>query len=202
MIDPIESFCRTHGLPFDAQAAERFTTYLELLEKLNVGMNLIGPLSREAIIDELLIDSLTPAVACAPTGKILDVGTGAGLPGIPLKILYPDLPITFVEPRRKRATFLKICTKRLGLDDVTIHEARIEDVPHDEYQYVISKAFQPPLNWIETASKWLATDGVLVCMTRQTEKEGLLNRARELDLEPKGEHENERAIYVFAPIRR
>lgn len=201
MIDPIESFCRAHELPFDDRTRERFTTYLELLEKLNAGMNLIGPLSRAQIIDELLIDSITPARVHAPTGSILDVGTGAGLPGIPLKILYPALPITLVEPRRKRATFLKICAKRLDLKDVTIHEARIEDVPDGRYAYVISKAFQPPLNWIETASAWRSDEGVVVCMTRPGEKEGLIARGGELGLELKaeliGELDAERAFYVF-----
>jgi 16S rRNA (guanine527-N7)-methyltransferase len=197
MIDHIAAYCLEHRLPFDAVASRRFGVYLELLEKLNAGMNLIGPLSRAEIVEELLIDSIVPARVVAPSESILDVGTGAGLPGIPLKILFPSLPITLVEPRRKRSTFLKICQKRLDLEHVTIHEARIEDVPPGKFGYVISKAFEPPLDWIETASHWRADDGVVVCMTRMTERAGLEAKAGGLGLSLKGALDGERAVYVF-----
>src|SRR5690554_1378718 len=141
----VEQFCAAKGLPASARSLERLEQYVGLLLQFNEAMNLIGPMDRQEVIDELFIDSLVAAEARAPAGPILDVGTGAGLPGLVLKIVFEDLPITLVEPRRKRATFLKIVAHRLGLSDVSIRNERIEEVEGAAFDYVISKAFQPPL---------------------------------------------------------
>ncbi|MFP4597042.1 MAG: 16S rRNA (guanine(527)-N(7))-methyltransferase RsmG [Persicimonas sp.] len=183
----LADFCAQNDLPWSPQVAEGFAAYLGLLGHFNKAMNLIGPLSEAEIVDGLLIDSATAAAVCAPArahqASILDVGSGAGLPGIPLKLLYPDCPLTLVEPRRKRATFLNIAKTRLGLDDVTIEQARIEDVPPARYDYVISKAFQPPLEWLETASEWVSDGGVVMCLTRPGERKALEERGAALGLE-------------------
>src|SRR5690606_23507115 len=115
MMQPLARFCRAHDLPWDADVEHNFERYLALLLQFNQGSNLIGPMSPEAVVRELLVDSLAAAAAARPGGPILDVGTGAGLPGLPLKFVFPELPITLVEPRRKRATFLRIVATRLEL---------------------------------------------------------------------------------------
>ncbi len=190
-VEKLARFCAQNDLPWSPQVEEGFAAYLGLLAHFNKSMNLIGPLSRAEIIDGLLIDSATAAAVCAPSrapagaqqASILDVGSGAGLPGIPLKLLYPDCPLTLVEPRRKRATFLNIAKTRLGLDDVTIEQERIEDVPPARYDYVISKAFQPPLEWLQTASEWVSDGGVVMCLTRPGERAALEERGAALGLE-------------------
>lgn len=179
----LAEFCTQNELPWDDEIQGRFATYLELLTHFNKVMNLIGPLSEAQVVDQLLIDSVAAAAVCAPSGSILDVGSGAGLPGVPLKLLYPELPLTMVEPRQKRTTFLKIMLNRLDLTDTTIERARIEEVEPAEYAYVISKAFQPPVQWLETASAWLADEGVAMCLTRPNERESLETKAGELALE-------------------
>ncbi len=178
----LQRFCEERSLPLTSEALERFIAYRDLLLRFNEAMNLIGPLSADEVEVELLLDSLVPAAARQPRGPILDVGTGAGLPGIPLKLLYPDLPITLVEPRQKRSTFLKICAHRLELQDTTITRARIEDLPPEPFDFVISKAFQPPLNWLHTASAWIADDGAVLVMARQADQPALLEKASTLDL--------------------
>src|SRR5690606_18108102 len=97
-----------------------------------------GPLDEERALRELILDSLTAAQAMRPHGRILDIGSGAGLPGLPLKILCPECPITLIEPRQKRANFMRIAVNRLGLRDVTVIDARLEAVPVDPHDYVIS----------------------------------------------------------------
>lgn len=179
-MDQIKRFCLENNLPWGEHAEADFQLYLELLERFNQAMNLIGPLSSELIVRDLLIDSLASVVAKPPRGHILDVGTGAGLPGIPIKILFPEWPLTLIEPRQKRATFLKIVRTRLGMDRVTIEQERIENVARTRFDYVISKAFQPPLLWMETASQWVTTEGAVVCLTRAYEKEALISKASEL----------------------
>ena len=207
-VERIAEFCAQNQLPWDEVAAERLALYLELLQHFNGTMNLIGPLSEREVVDQLLIDSLTAAAVAEPAGAIMDVGAGAGLPGIPLACLYPDLSVTLVEPRRKRNTFLKIIQTRLELDDVELVHERLEDTPGGPFDYVIAKAFQPPLEWIETASAWRSDDGVVVCMTRPGERAELEKKAAELGLEPVGAcddttklgapvSEGVRAVYAF-----
>ena len=187
ILSPIENFCAHAKLPWDEERAERMEHYLDLLMQFNEAMNLIGPLDRRTVVDELLVDSLAPAAARAPRGPMLDVGTGAGLPGIPLKIVFPELPLTLVEPRQKRSTFLKIATHRLGLEDVTVIRARIEEF--DEFEHfdmVVSKAFQPPAKWLRTAMPFACAGGAVVCMARRKNRPELLEVADELGVNPVG----------------
>ncbi len=186
-LEPLAAFCTEHGLGWDAARAEAFGVYLDALLKFNRSMNLIGPMSRADVVRELLIDSVVPATAHHLSGSILDVGCGAGLPGIPLKLVAPQTALTLVEPRRKRVTFLRIARKRLALEDTIIHEARIEDVPRARFDTVISKAFQPPMDWIATAREWVAEDGCIICMTRASERDALVARAAELGLRLKAQ---------------
>lgn len=181
-MEPIASFCESAGLPWGDERAERMAKYLDLLIQFNESMNLIGPLNRETVIRELLLDSVVAAGARQPKGPMLDVGTGAGLPGIPLKILFPDCPISLVEPRRKRSTFLKIATHRLGLKEVSIERCRIEDFDGDGYDFAISKAFEAPTSWLATAAPRVTSEGVVVCMARRGDEKGLLEQAEDLGL--------------------
>ena len=185
-LQKLHNFCIRNNLPWSDQIQGSFATYLDILTHFNKAMNLIGPMSEAEVVDQLLIDSVAAAAVCAPAGPILDVGSGAGLPGIPLKLLYPDMPLTMVEPRKKRTTFLKIALNRLDLNETTIERTRIEEVEAAEFAYVISKAFQPPLQWLDTASRWLAEGGVAVCLTRPDERAGLERKADELSLELAG----------------
>lgn len=203
-LDPIIALCQTRGIALDDKAVERYTAYVSLLKQFNQSMNLIGPMDDGEIVEFLLADSLVAACALPPSGHMLDVGSGAGLPGIPLKIAYPDLPLTIVEPRQKRANFIKIATQRLKLTDVTIHNARIEDVPAGRFDYVISKAFQPPQTWLATAAPWRADAGHILVMTRALELPGLEPIAKGLNLQLKAwaSHfpepvDDNRVVYVF-----
>ncbi len=160
----LKSFADAQGIELDESAMERFELYADLLLKFNASMNLIGPMNFEELERLMLIDSLTAAAAHKPFHSILDVGTGAGFPGIPLKIAFPDIPITLVEPRKKRVQFMKIAVNRMKLEDVTIHESRLEDVELGQFGYVISKGFRAPDTWVQVARPYVRDDGVIVAM--------------------------------------
>lgn len=181
-LEPTAAFCAEKKLPWNQERAEKLTRYLDLLMQFNEAMNLIGPMKRDEAVQELLLDSIVAAAARQPRGPILDVGTGAGLPGIPLKILFPDSPITLVEPRQKRSNFLKIATHRLKLDQVQVQRCRIEDLPPEPFDFVISKAFEAPTKWLHTAHQFLASQGAIICMARQKDREELMTQAEDLGL--------------------
>lgn len=205
-VEPIRRFCLDNDLPWEEETEAKFEEYLDLLAQFNDSMNLIGPLDRDEIVRELLLDSLAPALVWKPQGRILDVGTGAGLPGIPLKIVFRDRPIVLVEPRRKRSTFLKIATNRLGLEEVVIERARLEELQPDAFDYLISKAFRAPSEWLELAAPFRSASGVIVCMTTREERGSASEKAEQLGLSELAALENvselsdvdtERAVYVF-----
>ncbi|MFB6262639.1 MAG: 16S rRNA (guanine(527)-N(7))-methyltransferase RsmG [Bradymonadaceae bacterium] len=183
-LDPIARFCSRHDLPWDDRRRGRFETYVDRIEKFDGSMNLVGAETRSEIVEDLLLDSLVPAALAPPDGSVLDVGTGAGLPGIPLAILYPDLPFTLVEPRQDRSTFLKIARTRLELDRIAIERARIEDLPDATFDWVVSKAFRAPPEWLEVACRRVSDGGHIVCMTGEGGHDEVELAADDLDLEP------------------
>lgn len=181
-LEPVAAYCDDTGLPYDAARADRMAHYLELLMHFNDTLGLVGPTDRATVVDELLVDSLVPAAARRPAGRMLDVGTGAGLPGLPLKILFPRLPLTLVEPKGKRTTFLKIAIHRLELDNVELFDDRIEQFDQAGFDFVVSKAFREPAEWLETALQHTAPTGAIICMGRRQDRTRLEQAADPLGL--------------------
>ena len=179
-LTPIAEYCEHAGLPWDGDRAGQMAHYLELLLHFDETLGLVGPDDEATIVDELLVDSLVAAAARRPDGEILDVGTGAGLPGIPLKIVYPNCPLTLVEPKGRRTTFLKIAIHRMGLEDVELFDDRVEAFERTGFDYVISKAFRDPVEWLELAAGHAAPTGAVVCMARQRDRDDLNELAEEL----------------------
>jgi len=140
--------------------------YGELLFQHNKGANLIGPLGMSQIYEELLLDALLPAAVARPEGPVMDVGSGAGLPGIPLALAFPDVAFHLVEPRLKRTTFLSIACRRLqlGPDRVKVHRCRVEEVEAlkpGEVGTMTAKAFAPPVELVALAATWVRPGGLL-----------------------------------------
>ena len=179
----LKRFCVDNSLAWDDLRAEQLSKYFALLRKFNRTMNLVGPLSGQQMVDDLLVDSAAAAAVVRPHGRMLDVGSGAGLPGIVLHILGDAVETTLVEPRLKRARFLRIAAHRLGLQGVEIQEMSIEKLEAEPFDYVISKAFQPPVTWLQTGASWLRQGGHLVCMARPEDRSGLQEEAQSLKLE-------------------
>lgn len=118
--------------------------YLEELHIWNRRMNLIGLRSRKRILVELLADSLVPVSWLPHTGKMLDVGSGAGLPGIPLKVLRPGLRVDLLEPSAKKLSFLKQVLRLLGLEEIRAIRGRAEspglEIRPGSYDIVTARA--------------------------------------------------------------
>ena len=136
----------TMGVSFDMTAIERFEAFHAILDEYNKKMDLTAVLDEDERIDRHDLDSAAPLAKglLLPNAKIIDVGTGAGFPGMPLLILRPDLEMTFLDALNKRILFLQDALSRLGLKATTLH-ARAEDAArmaeHREmYDAAVSRA--------------------------------------------------------------
>ena len=109
----------------------RLATYLDLLLKWNARTNLTAIRDPEEIVRRHFGESLFAARHISPeTRTLLDFGSGAGFPGLPIQLLHPELTVTLAESQNKKATFLREVLRTLGLK-TEIWAARVEDMPHE-----------------------------------------------------------------------
>lgn len=137
------------GIPADKTALDRFEMFHALLDEGNKKMDLTAVMEEDERVDRHDLDSAAPlAKGLLPEGaRIIDVGTGAGFPGIPLLILRPDLKLTLLDAQAKRIHFLEGVLAQLGLTAVTLH-ARAEDAARlpehrEAYDAAVSRAVAP-----------------------------------------------------------
>lgn len=132
-------------LSFTEEQLAQFTRYYELLVETNKVMNLTAITEPEEVAVKHMVDSLL-AFEAAMAGKILvDVGTGAGFPGVPLKIYCPSLKVTLVDSLGKRLRFLEQVISELGLKGIRCEHLRAEDAGRnkrhrEQYDYVTARA--------------------------------------------------------------
>ena len=161
-------------LALDAALAAPLLDYLALLARWNQTYNLTAVRDPHAMVVKHLLDSLAmhPFVdALAATGGALaDLGTGAGLPGIPLAIVKPGLRVTLVESNGKKARFLREAVRTLGLKDVRVAESRIEAfdepgaTPFGTYAAITARALASLPLILELGGHLLRPDGQLLAM--------------------------------------
>ncbi|MFN8005556.1 MAG: 16S rRNA (guanine(527)-N(7))-methyltransferase RsmG [Terriglobia bacterium] len=117
------------GLEISEPVLRQVCLYLGLLEKWNQYLNLTGHRSQTAILENLFAESFLGARYLESNDSpCLDVGAGAGFPGMPMKMLRPELEMVLLEPRQKRSNFLSVVKRELGLTQVEILTCRLEDV--------------------------------------------------------------------------
>jgi 16S rRNA (guanine527-N7)-methyltransferase len=147
------------------EAAER---YAEFLVTAGVERGLIGPREADRIWDRHILNSAAISELIDDGVRVADVGSGAGLPGIPLAIARPDLTVVLVEPLLRRATFLSEVVAMLGLTSVTVVRGRAEEravlQEHHDFDVVTSRAVAP----LDKLTKWslplLRPDGVMAAL--------------------------------------
>lgn len=153
------------GLDLPDAVQHKMLAFRDLLLKWNKTYNLTALRDPEQAISHHLLDSLTilPHVG---TGPLLDVGSGGGLPGIPLAIACPGLSVGMVDTVQKKASFLQQASIELGLKNVTVHHARVEEM-QGQYAQISSRAFADlglfvslTRHLLAPGGRWLAMKGV------------------------------------------
>lgn len=141
------SGCKNFDIHLTEDQVNKFFAYYELLIEWNQKINLTAITELEDVIVKHFIDciSICKYVDIKDTDSIIDVGTGAGFPGIPIKILYPRVNITLVDSLNKRVNFLDEVIEELELENIETIHARVEDLAHDEdyresFDYCMSRA--------------------------------------------------------------
>ncbi|WP_170008584.1 16S rRNA (guanine(527)-N(7))-methyltransferase RsmG [Bacillus fonticola] len=116
------------GFELTSTALSQFETYYELLVEWNGKMNLSAITEKEEVYNKHFFDSVSPAFFnfIPQSGTLCDVGSGAGFPSLPLKILFPNLHVTIVDSLQKRITFLEEVVQQLGLKGVSLYHDRAE----------------------------------------------------------------------------
>jgi 16S rRNA (guanine527-N7)-methyltransferase len=128
------------GLDLPSAAEPRLTAYLALLAKWNRTYNLTAIRNEERMVTHHLLDSLAILPHLMDVTTLADVGSGAGLPGVPLAICRPDMRLTSVEANQKKAAFQQQAKIELGLGNVGVHCGRVESMT-GAFDAVISRAF-------------------------------------------------------------
>ena len=151
-------------LPLSEEAREKLLRYLELIGKWNKVYNLTAVREPERMLSHHVLDSL--AVAPHLSGEsILDVGSGAGLPGIPLALARPRAAVTLLEANHKKSAFLSQAAIELALANVDVANARVETWQDSRrYDVVISRAFSDLAEFVSLAGRMCAAGGVLAAM--------------------------------------
>lgn len=143
---------------------QQLMDYLALFSKWNKAYNLTSIRDGTQMVTRHLLDSL--AIAPFLTGRrFIDVGTGAGLPGVPLAIMCPDREFHLLDSNGKKARFLFQVKTALGLDNIAVHQARVESfLAAEPYDAVLSRAFASLQDMVHGCRHLLAPDGCFLAM--------------------------------------
>ncbi len=163
------------GLSFEERRLLALSRYLAELDLWRRRTNLTGPMAAEELVAHAL-ESAFGEKLIAHGARLLDIGSGAGLPGLPLAIARPDLAVMLLEPRGKRAAFLRRAVRAVPVENASVLEARIEKLGVSEYDVATVRALGGLAGKLAGAA-FLVAGGALLAWTTNPEalKTGLAN---------------------------
>jgi 16S rRNA (guanine527-N7)-methyltransferase len=145
-LEDLRTLGRQFGRELEGPTLDGLARYVDLLHTWNARINLTGARSPEAIVREQLPDSFALAQVVPSGIRLVDVGSGGGLPAIPFAVLRPDVQLTLSEPRSRRRAFLTTALRELGLT-ADLRPDRAEDLPGGTFDGSSARAVLPPPQW-------------------------------------------------------
>ncbi len=162
--------------PLDPRTAARFESYLSLFLRWNQRLNLSSVRDEESIITTHLVESITVARALpAGIASLLDFGSGAGLPGIPIALCRPEIAVTLAESQSKKAAFLQEVVRTLGIP-AKVHAGRAETI-EGVFDCVILRAVDKMPKAVVAAAKLVAPAGWLALLSTTNQLDALKSAA-------------------------
>lgn len=177
------------GVELNEKKIKKFFDYMNLLLEWNEKINLTAIIDPSEVIVKHFIDSLTAAKYVEDNCKVIDVGTGAGFPGIPLKIYNESIDLTLLDSLNKRTIFLKEVTDRLEFSKIQIIHGRAEDYAQDkgyreQFDYAVSRAVAPLNVLLEYLVPYVKINGKVIALKGSSAEEEISessNALKQLD---------------------
>ena len=160
---------RAFDLDLDRHHTDLFAAHARELLHWNNTINLTTITEPFEVAVKHLVDSLAPAKLISPDATLLDIGSGGGFPGIPLKVVMPTLSVTLIDASRKKVSFLKHAIRTLKLKDIEARHIRSEDLTVEpsyikRFDFIISRALTDLESFIRQGSPLLAEEGVMIAL--------------------------------------
>ena len=156
---------RELGITVHAGQAEQFAAHALILDEWNQKINLTAIASPVDMAVKHFLDSIVSSRYIEPGSHLLDVGSGAGFPGIPLKVMLPSLNVTLVDATRKKVSFLNHVIRQLHLECIGAIHSRIENLQQKRegrFDVIVCRAFSSLGNFVEKSLPLLAPDGLIM----------------------------------------
>jgi 16S rRNA (guanine527-N7)-methyltransferase len=163
----LPTLCDALGLAPSARQLQALADYLALLQRWNQTYNLTAVRDPAAMLSHHLADCLAvlaPLSAQLPQGRVLDVGSGGGLPGVVLAIMRPELDVTCVDTVGKKAAFIRQVAGQLALPNLHAEHARVEQLRLPPFDLITSRAFASLADFVSLSRPLLAPHGVWMAM--------------------------------------
>ena len=168
LIDLLASGAEELGIELSSSQIELFVEYLDNLKSWNRKMNLTAIRDDREIVINHLLDSISIAPLIEDKRTLLDIGSGGGFPGIPLKIVRPNLRVTLLDSVNKKVSFLKDTTRKLGLKDIEAIWGRAEDienkVPRRHFDYAVNRAVGSVSEMVMLSTEYVSDSGAIILM--------------------------------------
>ena len=155
----ITALAHSFDVELEPLAVQQIADWLDLLRTWNKKLDLTAAKREDDLLDVMLTDALVLSKHLTKNASVVDIGSGAGAPGLPVAIVRRDLQVTLVEPAIKRISFLRTVLSAIGRVDISLQRARGEDVAPGSVDIAVSRATLSPTAWLELGASLVKSEG-------------------------------------------